>query len=423
MAASSRRKRFTDQGVERLRYDPKIAPKSGRMEITDELCPGLILRVTPKGAKTFSVIYKVPGEGGVTPSGRLLTGRQHRITLGATPPLDLKSARERAKEILRAATEGRDVRQERIASHVRLHHNTFDRAFHRFIEQEIKPSISSWRNVERVLRLHVLPHWAGKGLHEIRRSDAHAILDGLVAKELRGAGSEVRKHLSRFFNWAADRELINENPLAGLKRSDLSSNAEAGRSLSDLELRAVWRAACGLGYPFGALFRLLMLTGQRRNDWARARCSELDSQNFWLEVPRARYKSRRDHIVPLCAEAFEILTTVPSYRSPEAFLFSSREGRVPVSGFSKAKERMDKEASAMLKLEQRVQSLQSYRIHDFRVTCETRLATLGFSQDVRDAVLGHAKQGLQRTYNKYDYHDEKKEALAAYGRHLAEIVR
>jgi hypothetical protein len=64
MAIGSRRKkRFTEQGVERLNYDPKVAPPNGRLEIADELCPGLILRVTPKGAKSFSVIYKVPGEG------------------------------------------------------------------------------------------------------------------------------------------------------------------------------------------------------------------------------------------------------------------------------------------------------------------------------------------------------------------------
>jgi len=182
MSTNNRRKRLTDQGVERLKYDPRVAPKNGRLEITDELCPGLILRVTPKGAKSFSVIYKIQGGGGVTPAGRLLTGKQHRITLGSTPPLDLKSARERAKEILRAAGEGRDVRKERTATHVRLHHNTFDRTFQRFIEQEIKPNISSWRNVERVLRIHVLPHWAGKALHDVRRSDVHSILDGLVAQ-------------------------------------------------------------------------------------------------------------------------------------------------------------------------------------------------------------------------------------------------
>lgn len=356
----------------------------------------------------------------MTPAGRLLTGRQHRITLGATPPLDLKSARERAKEVLRAASEGRDLRQERIATHIRRHQNTFEQTFQRFIEHELKPNVSSWRNAERVLRIHALPHWADKSVHDIRRSDIHAILDGLVARGLKGAGSEVRKHLSRFFNWAADRELISENPLSGLKRSDLGSNPEAGRALADFELRAIWRSSCSLGYPFGALFRLLVLTGQRRNDWAHARSSELDLKNCWLEIPKNRYKSRRDHIVPLSAPAIEILGSLPSHSSPTAFLFSSRDGRVPVSGFSKAKAKVDDEACVALQLEGH--SLANYRIHDFRVTCETRLATLGFHQDIRDAVLGHAKRGLQRTYNKYDYHNEKQRALEAYAMHIASLV-
>ena len=66
--------------------------------------------------------------------------------------------------------------------------------------------------------------------------------------------------------------------------------------------------------------------------------------------------------------------------------------------------------------------LGKYRIHDFRVTCESRLADLGFNQDVRDAVLGHAKVGLQRTYNKHDYADEKRQALEAYAQHVMGVV-
>jgi integrase len=423
MASSSRRKkRFTEQGVQRLNYDPKVAPRNGRLEIADELCPGLILRVTPKGAKSFSVIYKVPGEGGVTPAGRLLAGKQHRITLGSTPPLDLKSARERAREILLASSQGRDVRQERIEASRKRYQNTFDATFERFIEQEIKPSISSWKNVERVLRLHVRPHWGEKRLHEIRRADIHEILDGLVARGLTATGSEVRKHLSRFFNWAIDRELIGENPIQGLKRSDLGSNEEAGRALSSAELRFIWRSACILGYPFGVLFQLLMLTGQRRNDWAHARLSEIDFGNCALEVPKSRYKSRRDHIVPLSSPVLDVIHRVPACTPPNDFILSSRDGRVPVSGFSRAKSMLDSQAGALMKNEDLTWSLQNYRIHDLRVTCETRLANLGFNQEIRDAVLGHAKQGLQKTYNKHDYFEEKKVALAVYAAHISEIV-
>jgi hypothetical protein len=87
LARHRNRRRFTEQGVERLRYDPTAGPLNGRMEIEDEVCRGLILRITPRQAKSFSVIYKVPGEGGVSANGRLLVGKQHRVTLGRTPPL------------------------------------------------------------------------------------------------------------------------------------------------------------------------------------------------------------------------------------------------------------------------------------------------------------------------------------------------
>jgi hypothetical protein len=144
--------------------------------------------------KSFSVIYKVPGEGGITGAGRLLTGKQHRITLGPTPPLGLKTAREQAHKIVIAATEGRDVRTERNSKNLTRHSNTFESAFNRFMEQEIKPTVKSWKNVERVLRIHVQPRWSDKSLVNIRRSDIHEILDGLVASGRPATGAS---HLRR----------------------------------------------------------------------------------------------------------------------------------------------------------------------------------------------------------------------------------
>jgi hypothetical protein len=118
-----------------------------------------------------------------------------------------------------------------------------------------------------------------------------------------------------------------------------------------------------------------------------------------------------------------VLQSLPATAAPNDFILSSREGRVPISGFSKAKAAIDGKASKLLVVEGRSESLQRYRIHDFRVTCETRLATLGFNQEIRDAVLGHAKQGLQKTYNKHDYFDEKKAALVVYANHVIEVIQ
>lgn len=414
---------FNPQWIERLRYDPAKAPPSGRMEIEDTYCPGLLLRVTPRGVKTFSVIYRVPGEGGVNASGRLLAGPQHRITLGPTPPLSLSAARERAREHLRAASEGRDPRPLLREQHLVKHTNTFESALKTFMEREIKPKVSAWRNVERTLQQHIEPHWATTPVRDIRRSDVHERLDALVEAGTIGAAREVRKHLSRFFNWAVDREIISHNPVLGLRRGDLEPNEEAGRELNDAELRAVWHASKEIGYPFGTLFQLLMLTGQRRGEWAEAKRSEINADSQWLEVPRARFKGRRDHIVPLVPSVWDMVKSLPEWEGDDSFLLSTRAGKRPISGFSQAKQDIDAAALKLLRKSDPEATLARYRIHDLRVTCETRLARLGFNQEVRDAVLGHAKPGLQKTYNKYEYLEEKRGALTAYAEHIASVVK
>src|SRR5258708_25225658 len=139
---STKQKGFAPQSVERLNYDRRKAPPSGKMEIGDDVVRGLLLRVTPRGVKSFSVIYKVPGEGGVSRTGRLLTGKQHRITLGQTPPLGLQEARVQARKIIEAATEGRDLRTERREQNITRHTNTFLAVRKRFIELEINPNVT-----------------------------------------------------------------------------------------------------------------------------------------------------------------------------------------------------------------------------------------------------------------------------------------
>ena len=157
VAMAKNKRRFTDQMIQRLR-----PPKAGRLEVGDEIVPGLVLRVTPRGVKSFSVIYKVAGEGGVSPTGRQLTGRQHRITLGQYPALGLKNAREKARQILETVSDGLDPRAERQKLNLLRYANTIEAVARRFIEQDAKRNIASWKKIERTLELHVLPKWEGK---------------------------------------------------------------------------------------------------------------------------------------------------------------------------------------------------------------------------------------------------------------------
>lgn len=423
MASKGNQKLFNPQWIERLKYDRASAPPSGRIEIEDAGCPGLLLRVTPRGVKSFSVIYKVPGEGGVSAGGRRLVGKQHRVTLGVTPPLGLKEAREQAQELLRAASEGRDPREQRREHNLIRHTNTFEAVRKRFIDQEIKPSVKAWQNAERVLKLHVEPKWKDRPLSDIRRADVHELLDGLVQEGKVGTAREVRKHLSRLFNWAIDREIVTDSPVHGLTRGDLEPNEDAGRALSDTELRAIWQATGEMGYPFGPWYRLLMLTGRRREEWAAATRSEIDAEKRLHDLPKERHKSGRGHVVPLSDPAWAVFDSLPIWPGNDYHLFSTDGGTGHIKGFSKAKARLDTLALKLLKKDNPDATLANFRVHDFRVTCETRLAALGFSPDVFGAVLGHAKAGLQRTYNKHDYLAEKRAALDAFATHIMQVVK
>jgi integrase len=385
--------RSTDTNVETLRWVERDAEPSGEVAWQDALLPGLVLRLRQSGSKSWSVRYRI--------ATKPYAGPSQRVTLGSYPAIGLKEAREQARRILTAAQMGEDPRQ---AQRERDSY-TLASVAQRFVI-DLKRHISSWRPVETTLRLHVIPLLGDRPLAAITKREIHAVLDALVAKGKAGAAREVRKNMSRLYTFATNRDFCHANPLEGLQRRDLPANKDAGRALRDDELRAIWRAGGELGYPFGDAIRLLLLTGQRRSDIFSAQHSELDGDRRLLEVPRNRYKSRRDHIVPLAPASWAIVEQLPK----AGYLFTTT-GTTSVSGFSRAKTQIDDAAG-----------VSDWRLHDLRVTAETRLAALGVDRETRDAVLGHAKLGLQQTYNKFDYLKPKQEALQAYAHHVGSVV-
>ncbi|MEM7731924.1 MAG: hypothetical protein AAF280_03975 [Pseudomonadota bacterium] len=173
-------------------------------------------------------------------------------------------------------------------------------------------AISSWKSIDRVMRLLVLPRFGSRHIRDLRRSDIHQLLDDLVATGRTGTARDVKKQLSRVYKWAVDRELIDMNPVFAMKRPDLGPNTEAGRALEDLELAAIWREAEEMRYPFGSLYQLLMLTGQRRPEWASAQRSEINLSGRYLEVPRVRYEGRRNHVVPMSVPVVNLINSFPN---------------------------------------------------------------------------------------------------------------
>ena len=120
--------------------------------------------------------------------------------------------------------------------------------------------------------------------------------------------------------------------------------------------------------------------------------------------------------MPLSPPAQEIVDGLPKKGN---YLFSSLDGRSPISGLSGGKRRLDRLVLAALRRDDPGATLARFRVHDLRITVETGMASLGVSREVRDAVLGHARPGMQKVYNRYDYLAEKRSALDAWA---AEVV-
>ncbi len=191
------RKALTEQGVERLR-----PPKGRRAEIDDKTVPGLVLRVTPRGVKSrgvksWSVLYRIAGAGGMNAKGRLLKGQQRRLTLGQYPIIGLADARDRARKALKLAEQGKDPAKQRHAEIMEQREqaaNTVGRVVDEFIEKHAKRNTKKWRETKRTFEIHILPRWGDRPLGDIRRRDAIRLLDDIVAEDKLRFGTSSNSH-------------------------------------------------------------------------------------------------------------------------------------------------------------------------------------------------------------------------------------
>ena len=213
-----------------------------------------------------------------------------------------------------------------------------------------------------------------------------------------GAAREVRKHITKLFNWVMDRGLLAASPVAGMRRPELTY-APRERVLSMDELKAVWAAAGEMGHPFGPMVQLLILTAQRRAEVANLERGWLLPDQQAFEVPAGHHKTDRPQSVPLSAPALALVEALPKWNGGDFLLFATA-GKRPVSGFSKAKARLE-----------RLSKVEGWTLHDLRRSAAAHMARLGIPQEHIERVLGRAIEGVAGTYNRYSYLTEKRAAL------------
>jgi integrase len=390
---------------------------------TDIHAKGLGIRVTPAGTRTFVLVRRFPGSPNPV-----------RRELGKYGEMTLAEARQKARDWIKLIAVGKDPKheeeRERLQA-VRKRANTFAAVAEDFITEKL-PGERQGRHVERDIRREFVKRWAERPITEVNDEDVL-----LLIKEVKKRAPVQARNLlttaRRLFTWAIDQRVygLKANPCDGLKANKLIGDRPSrDRVLTEDELHALWRAT-RFGYPYAPLFRLLLLSGLRMNEVAKATWSEFDLKGGTWTVPASRMKGRNGkataHIVPLTTDIRSVLDGLPRFKSGE-YLFSNDFGIKPVWVTSRVKKRLDVQmlftirALARLRGEDPSKVSLAFRSHDIRRTLRTGLASLRIPRDTAEAVLGHVAGGVIGIYDRHDYADEKRDALERWAKRLRSIV-
>ena len=297
----------------------------GRIEYFDTTLPGLTLRITARGHRSWSVFYRIDG-------------RQRRYTIGPYPAFKPADARKAASAVLHRVQAGEDPAEEKrawrnVASNEDL---TFAGVACRYLKQQVERNAarSTYKETARIIEQDVIPRWGNRQFASIVRRDVSALVDAKAESGAEVQANRVLARLRTLFGWAVGKDLIERNPCDGLRPPTREKARD--RVLSDAEIIALWSAADEVGWPFGPLVKLLLLTAQRRDEVATMVWSELDLDQCIWSIPREKTKNDHRHVVHLSRPAVAILSALP--RVAGTYVFSTN-GRTPVSGFSRTKMR------------------------------------------------------------------------------------
>lgn len=370
-------------------------PAATRYQLHDALLPGLVLIVHPTGKKVWAVRFR-------------LHGKAHKHTLGPYPVLPLAKARELGQGALQKVARGIDPATD--ADDGRLVKNVVAD----FLERHAK-GLRTYDETKRTFDHDVIPKWGERPIREITKQDVVKLIDGLIKRKVPRQANIVFAKVRKLFKWAVGQAILDTSPCADISPKATERGPRA-RVLTDAEIKAFWIAAGGLGYPFGPAFRVLLVTGQRLGEVAGMRWSELHplgtERYDWL-LPRERTKNQREHAVPLSLLAVDCFALdVPTIEGQD--LLFTTTGETAISGFSKAKARLDE-----------AMGVTGWTLHDLRRTVATGLQQCGIAPHITEAILNHKSgiiSGVAAVYSRFEYAEEKRKALDLWAKRLQTII-
>jgi integrase len=354
-----------------------------------------------------------------------VNGQPRKLTLDGFP--GLATARRLAQDALDMVAEGKDPAAEKQASKSQygLGSDLFSAVAAEFIERHAKRNTRalSAHQTERFLAREVLPKWGNKRIQEITKRNVLDLLDGIVDRGGGLTANRVLAAIRTLFNWAVQRGIIMVSPVVGIKAPLPETSRD--RVLTDDEIRWLWLTCDKLAYPFGSMAKLLLLSGQRRNEVAGMTWGELDLDKALWTIPGGRTKNDEKHEVPLSDAALSVLASLPRTKSDKGYLFTTN-AKTHVSGYSRAKATLDKAVIEIARAE-RGQDVEIPRwtFHDLRRTAVSGMARLGVALPVIEKVVNHSSgsfAGIVGVYQRHSFAVEKRIALQAWANFVLATV-
>jgi integrase len=432
-------KRLTDRTIVQLKA------AESRREIPDGQCAGLYLTVHPTGAKAWALRFRSPIErdaAGQRKAKKLTLGPLANEPNDDEPqigrPLSLSQARVLATGALEQVRRGIDPTHERRSEKaanrdeaISRSANTVDAAIIEFLTRYKGPKKRGLRDSTRNLTAYyfglkpdaekpgewvktgagVLKCWSGRPLASIAKHNVQTLVDA-IADGAPVSANRTLAALKTLFKFYVKRQSLLTSPAALVDAPAAEESRD--RTLSDAEVKAVWKAADAAAYPFGRLVQLLLLTGARRDELREAPWAEFDLDGGMWTLPGDRVKNGNEHSVPLSSWAKQILRSMPRIKG-RGLLFTTT-GETPYSGLSKAKRALDTASG-----------VAGWTLHDLRRTAATGMAErCGVQPHIVEAALNHvsgeSRRGVAGVYNRSRYTDDIRKALQAWADYVDGLV-
>lgn len=373
-----------------------------RTEIYDEHVSGLAVRITPTGHKSFVYRYRIGS-------------KVKRYTIGTFGPVGLADARAKAKELHQLVKDGIDPQKEKTKrKHTPDPKTVSDLAA--YFKKRHLPTLrgTTQEDYERIVDNEIVPTFGSVPVEDLHRNQVIEFLEDIAFdRDSPVMSNRIRAVLSSMYSFGMKKAMVDFNPVKTVE--PVGEENSRDRVYTDEEIKALWEAFEQEVEPIQSVYKMLLICGQRSGETKRMEWPAINFKDQIWTIQAGQTKGDRKHYVPLPGMAIEVLERLQS-RSDSKYVFeSTRKPGHPIGWIQKAKERIRKASK-----------VSDFRPHDLRRTVASNLARLGVDRTVNGKVLNHKGMSgdnqVTAVYDRYDYMDEKRQALNRWSALLKQII-